>query len=95
MRIDVIARGEPGQAQVRAYAEYRLFATLTPHTQRVRSARIVLRRDPAGASQEIVCSVTVKLEPSGSIRMRANGTPASAAIDRAAECIGRLMARSA
>ena len=94
MRIDVIGEDETITAQVRAYAEYRLFATLARYTQLVRSVRVVLRR--AGRDRtgnQIVCAVTVALEPSGYARARASKPLAYGAIDRATERIGDLMSR--
>lgn len=95
MHIEVVDRNDPSNPQVRAYAEYRLFAALTPHTRRVRTARIALRRDKAGgAADAMVCAVTVTLAPTGSVRTRVRGHPATVAIDRAVERIGDLMQRA-
>ena len=68
MRIEVIGDDESSNAQVRTYAEYRVFAALARHTQRVRGVRVVLRRDDRNATtgHTAVCAVTVALEPSGS-----------------------------
>lgn len=94
MRIEVIGDDESSNAQVRTYAEYRVFAALARHTQRVRGVRIVLRRDDRNATgHTAVCAVTVALEPSGSVRTRACDRHAYAAIDRAVERIGDLMRR--
>ena len=71
MRIDVIGEDKTITADVRAYAEYRLFAMLARYAELVRSARVVLRRagrDRTG--KQMVCSVTVALEPSGYARAR-------------------------
>ena len=94
MRIDVIGEDRTITADVRAYAEYRLFATLARHAALVRSARVVLRR--AGRdriSKQMVCSVTVALEPSGYARTRVSKPLVYRAIDGAAERIGDLMSR--
>ena len=45
MRIEVIGEDESSNAQARTYAGYRVFAALAQHTQHVRGARVVLRRD--------------------------------------------------
>jgi ribosome-associated translation inhibitor RaiA len=96
MRIDVIGEDDSSNAQARTYAEYRVFAALARHTQHVRGARVVLRRDARdGACDNVVCAVTVALEPSGSVRTRACGGHAYAAINRAVERIGDLMRRRA
>jgi ribosome-associated translation inhibitor RaiA len=96
MRIDVVGEDESSNAQARAYAEYRVFAALARHTQHVRGARVVLRRDARnGMYDNVVCGVTVALEPSGCVRIRACGGHAYAAINRAVERIGDLMRRRA
>ena len=94
MRIEVIGEDESSNTQARTYAEYRVFAALARHTQRVRSARVVLRRaEPGGTGDTVVCAVTVALEPTGSVRTGAQGQHVYAAITRAVERIGELMRR--
>jgi ribosome-associated translation inhibitor RaiA len=94
MRIDVIAEDETITAQVRAYAEYRLFATLARYSQLVRSVRVVLQRGGRDrTANQIVCAITVALEPSGYARARASKPLAYGAIHRATERIGDLMSR--
>ena len=94
MHIEVIDKDESSNAQARVYAEYRLFAALARHAQRVRDARLVLRRvERNGACDAVVCAVTVTLEPSGYSRTRGSGPHAYAAINRAVERIGDLMRR--
>jgi ribosome-associated translation inhibitor RaiA len=94
MHIEVIGDPESSNAQARTYAEYRVFAALARHAQRVRGARVVLRRDERdGTCDTVVCAVTVALEPCGSIRARSRGQHAYAAINRAVERIGDLMRR--
>jgi ribosome-associated translation inhibitor RaiA len=96
MRIEVIGEDESSNAQVRTYAEYRVFATLVRHASRVRGARVVLRRgERNGTCETVVCAVTVALDPSGSLRTRSRGQHAYAAINRAVERIGDLMRRRA
>ena len=96
MRIEVIGEDESSNAQARTYAEYRVFAALARHTQHVRGARVGLRRDAReGTCHDVVCAVTIALEPSGSIRTRACGGHAYAAINRAVERVGDLMRRRA
>ena len=94
MRIDVIGEDRTITADVRAYAEYRLFAMLSRYAELVRSIRVVLRRagrDRTG--KQMVCSVTVALEPSGYARTRVSKPLVYRAIDGAAERIGDLMSR--
>jgi ribosome-associated translation inhibitor RaiA len=94
MRIQVVGEDESIDAQARTYAEYRVFAALARHTPRVRSARVVLRRDERrGRCDTVVCAVTVALDPSGSVRTRAFGPHAYSAINSAVERIGDLMRR--
>ena len=54
MRIDVIGEDESSNAQARTYAEYKVFAALAQHTQHVRGARVVLRRDKRNGTCESV-----------------------------------------
>ena len=94
MHIEVIGNDDSTSAQARAYAEYRLFAALAQHAQTVRSARIELRRiDDDGPGDNVLCAVTLTLEPSGVVRARAIGGHAYAAINRAVERVRQLMTR--
>jgi ribosome-associated translation inhibitor RaiA len=96
MRIDVIGEDESSNAQARTYAEYKVFAALAQHTQHVRGARVALRRDKRNVTCDTVsCTVTVALVPSGSVRIRACGPHAFAAINRTVERLGDLMRRRA
>ncbi|PYR89359.1 MAG: hypothetical protein DMF84_24355 [Acidobacteria bacterium] len=95
MRIEVIDTDDSTTPQARAYAEYRLFATLARHTRLIRSVRVVLAHaERNGSADCVTCAVNLMLE-SGSARARARGPHAHGAIDRAAERIGDLMARRA
>jgi|SRR5678816_611603 len=74
--------------QARTYGEYRLFAALTQHfgTRHVRHVRAVLREVQLGRGcAGVACTVTVTLEGSDSIRVRASGSHAYAAINNAVE----------
>jgi ribosome-associated translation inhibitor RaiA len=96
MRIDIIATDDSTTPQARAYAEYRVFATLARHMRVIRSVRVELARtERNGTARCITCAVHVTLEPSGSAHARAQGPRAFGAIDRAAERIGDLMSRRA
>jgi ribosome-associated translation inhibitor RaiA len=96
MRIEVIGRGDATTPQARAYAEYRLFATLARHTRLIRRVRVVLAHaERNGSAGCVTCAVELMLESSGSARARARGPHAYGAIDRAAERIGDLMASMA
>jgi ribosome-associated translation inhibitor RaiA len=96
MRIEVIGTDDSTTPQARAYAEYRFFAALARHTRVIRRVRVVLAHaERNGSAGSVTCAVDVMLEPSGSARARAREPHAFGAIDRAAERIGDLMARSA
>ena len=94
MRIEVIGGENSTIVQARAYAEYRLFATLARYARRIRSVNVVLGEvERKGASDRVTCAVKVILEPSWAIRVRAQGPHARGAIDRAAERVGDLLKR--
>lgn len=89
MRIEVVGADAINQ-QAHTYAEYRVFAALTrfAHAAKVRHARIVLRPiDGRGGGDLIGCTVTITLEGSDPLRIRATGPHAYAAINRAVERI--------
>jgi ribosome-associated translation inhibitor RaiA len=72
--------------QARAYAEYRMFAALAQSSDRVRHARVLLRlRGRHGACDRVVCAVTIDFESERTLRVRATGAHAYAAINRAVE----------
>lgn len=85
MRVVISSRGLPFDAQIRTYAEYRLFSTLAPHDN-VLGARVRLRR----VEDAVQCHVRVTLRPRGSVHARGSAPHAAAAIDRAA---GRIATR--
>ena len=59
MRIEVIGEDESSNTQARTYASLGV-AALAQHTQHVRSARVVLRRDARDRTcDSVVCAVTV------------------------------------
>ena len=94
-RISVIADPHSIDPQARTYAEYRVFAAVARHTGNVRRVRVVLRRldEPAARNNDVSCSVTVYLEPSGSVRIRASASHAYAVINRAVERLDIAMER--
>lgn len=93
-RIIVIADPRSIDPQARTYAEYRVFAVVARHTHNVRRVRLVLRSAQENAPRnKVSCSVTVQLEPSGSFRIRATGSHAYAAINRAVEQLDLAMER--
>ncbi len=94
MVIQVIDHDQSCNSQARAYAEYRVFGVLAPHSQRVRGARVILQRVASeGASHAAVCAVTVTLDPSGSIRTRVRGGHPYAAINLAVDRVECLIRR--
>lgn len=92
LRIEVDG-DETVSPQARTYAEYRVFAALTqsPATRCARSARVVLRQvNPDSECSDVDCVVTVHFD-SSTMRVRACGAHAYAAINRGVE---RLRAAS-
>jgi ribosome-associated translation inhibitor RaiA len=74
-------------SQARTYAEYRVFAALTraAGTRNARSARVVLRHvDLDSEYSEVACLVTVRFD-ANTVRVRAFGAHAYAAINGAVE----------
>jgi ribosome-associated translation inhibitor RaiA len=93
MRIHVL--GEDSiSPQARAYAEYRVFAALAHSAARVRNARVVLRSQDDGGCARVACAVTINREGTASLRVRATGAHAYAAINRAVERV-RMATESA
>jgi ribosome-associated translation inhibitor RaiA len=93
-RITVVSEDDGINAQARTYAEYRVFAVLARHTRNVGRVRVVLRQvDASETCDEVVCAVTVTLEPAGVLRIRATGPHVYAAINRAVERLGRALGR--
>ncbi|MGH9382761.1 MAG: HPF/RaiA family ribosome-associated protein [Vicinamibacterales bacterium] len=89
-----MANAQTISAQARSYAEYRLFAALTRHVQGVRRARVVLQRaGEVGDTDSVTCAVTITLDPTGQMRIRAIGPHAYEAINRAVGRVGEAMGR--
>ena len=85
-RILVVGDDKFVNTQARTYAEYRVFSALSRHTQKFRRVLVVLRqRDDRGTCETVACTVTVALEPSGSVRVRVTAPHVYAAINRAVE----------
>ena len=93
-RIVVIAEDDSVSPQARTYAEYRVFAAVARHTRSVRRIRVVLHRvENTTICNGVACIVTIDLESSGSLGIRAAGPHAYAAINRAVERLGVAMRR--
>ena len=91
MHIDVHTTGDFDR-QVRAYAEFRLFATLARFTGDVDTARITLQRhDPD--LQHIACEIELTFASGARARVAARSRRVSGAIDRASERAGALLQR--
>jgi ribosome-associated translation inhibitor RaiA len=95
MGIEVVGDEEVITAQTRAYAEYRVFAALAKHTERVRRVRVTLDQvNQAETGGTCRCEVSVLLlDPAGRVRRRAGGQHPYAAINGAVERIAIAMAR--
>lgn len=93
----VIADHQSISPQARAYAEYRVFAAVARHIRDVRRVRVVLRSAEGKPPREDkeACAITVGLEPSGSLRIRAKGSHVYAAINGAVEQLVRAMEQRA
>ena len=87
MRIQVLGDDTISQ-QARTYAEYRVFAALTPlaGADQVRDASVVLRHvNRSGDRQVVTCVVTITWEGSNTMRVRTTGDHPYAAINRAVD----------
>ena len=93
-RITVVAADDSISAQARSYAEYRTFALVARHTRWVRRVRVFIRQtEGRRACDSVTCTVSVALEPSGSLRIRATGPHVYTAINRAVERLGTALGR--
>jgi len=93
MRIEATDIGRTFGRQTRAYAEYRVFASLARFTDAVREVRVSLA--PAATSHMILCSVVVALETGVSVRVTGRGRHAYDAINRVAYRLGPAVRRRA
>lgn len=91
-RIHVVGDDDAISSQARTYAEYRVFSALTRHALKFRHARVLLRpREGRGTCDEVICAVSVALEPSGTVRVRVTGPHVYAAINRGVERLGEVL----
>ena len=93
MRIEVTANDDVVSPRLRAYAECRLFTTLARHAGVIRKVWVILGSSDPEAGGPLTCEVDVSLRASGSARVLAHGSHMHAAIDSAAELIGRVIDR--
>ena len=91
MRIEVTEIGRTFGRQTRAYAEYRIFASLAQFSNVVREAEVSLV--PAARGRSVVCSVTVSVETGATVGVNAHGRHAYDAINRVADRLGRALRR--
>ena len=91
MKIDVTDIARTFGGQTRAYAEYRIFASLARFSTLVREAAVSLT--PAAKGHSVVCSVLVSLEPGVPVTVSACGRHAYDAINRVAYRLGRMLRR--
>jgi ribosome-associated translation inhibitor RaiA len=91
MQIHVAGAASYVTAQVRAYAEYRVFSRLAPLVDPAATVLVVVTRsgDPV---QSTVCAVSADLGEAGTVRARSRHAHPSGAIDAAAEKLAAAVA---
>jgi ribosome-associated translation inhibitor RaiA len=88
MRINVYSTGFDLTAHTRSFAESRVRSALRPFTVLIASAAVQLDVRRGGpAPDDAMCSMVVRLRPSGEIRSQAEHPWLHVAIDRAAATI--------
>jgi ribosome-associated translation inhibitor RaiA len=92
MRITLSGVNFPVTDYQRVYAEYRFFRAIARHEALIRAIEVAVRRDGA-ANRPFLCTVTVDLVPSGTVKTQARAAHPTAAIDRAAERTAWLLER--
>jgi hypothetical protein len=93
MKIDVTDIGRTFGRQTRAYAEFRMFASLARFSALVREAAVSLT--PAATGHSVVCSVLVSFENGVPVTVTARGRHAYDAINRVAHRLGPVLNRHA
>src|ERR1051326_9082556 len=76
----------------RVYAEYRFFRAIARHEAVIRAVEVAVRCDDA-VSRPFLCTVSVDLAPSGTVKTLARAAHPTASIDRAAERTAWLLER--
>jgi hypothetical protein len=87
MRISVIGSDGLTTEQVRAYAEYRVFAALARFGRSIRAASVILQRVPNGA---VRCIVGIEIDDE-SVQCTSTEPHVIGAIDRAADDVRRAL----
>jgi hypothetical protein len=93
MRIHIRAPAGLATAQMRAYAEYRVFASLARFGADVRGAIVTLDSALPDDRGAVTCLVDVDLGGPRTLRFRSTEPHAADAIDRAAERVRRALER--
>jgi ribosome-associated translation inhibitor RaiA len=93
MQISVIGPAELATAQMRAYAEYRVFAALARFERLVEGAAVTLGRHVDG--EELDCTIDVQTRDSAPLQFRATHAHLAQAVDRAADAARRAFERRA
>lgn len=91
MHISVIGSAELANAQMRAYAEYRVFAALARFERLVEGAAVTLEREGEGA--DVACVIEIQARDNPPLQFRGTHAHAAEAIDRAADSARRALER--
>lgn len=95
MRFDVREpKGEPLSDEDRQHLDRQVRFALSRFADRIRQVRVSLGRETNGAGTIKKCSITVTLRPAGTISVRTEAADLRTAVARAAERIGRHVART-
>jgi hypothetical protein len=81
-----------GSEQTRAYAEYRVFASLAPYSRLVREVEVVVRAN-AGHVSPVLCDISVRFDSGRRVNVQARGGHAYEAINRAAIRVSERLTR--
>jgi ribosome-associated translation inhibitor RaiA len=91
MQICVIGSAELATAQLRVYAEYRVFAALARFERLVERVAVTLERE--GNRGQAGCVIDVYPRDSAPLRFRGTDAHIAEAIDRAADCARHALER--
>jgi ribosome-associated translation inhibitor RaiA len=91
MQIEVVGAEPHLTAQIRTYAEYRVFSRLAPLAREVATVLVVLTR--SRDDRYTVCAVSADLGPAGCVRARTRHAHPTGAIDAAADRLAEALRR--
>jgi ribosome-associated translation inhibitor RaiA len=91
MQIEVLGAEPHLTAQIRAYAEYRVFSRLAPLARDVTTVLVVLTR--SRDERYTVCALSADLGAAGCVRARTRHPHPTGAIDVAADRLVELLRR--